>query len=474
MKSWRKNKSAQILRFVLLASLASAGSGRAADPGSDVLGQQLVKEPILSACSVAPYATEVVVLDLAGRELRTIALKPGRCRDIALDLPSDGALTYTRAIKSDALERLTKYEFFQSGWRGIPVFAQGGAGVWACVTPSSGQIEAADREGRCQPLSRSIELGFLAPNALRFSLFIEDPLLCQRIQPTCAQTDGSTLLEWASSLSRSLEISIHAWRTDRIEYGLIPTAIGLETKDWNGPFARGILVTEQQSPTTPLGSPVPADDFDILVSFNDEPIYDRDDFIMLLIEHGHKRGYDEPYRLEFERAGRLYAAEGFLAFHRGIYGDFFIRPDGSCRNPTAAMLSAALEEATFYTKPILACANFDLGSGSLRRKSDCEFAVRNLTAAYRQFCPKVTQVSAIIGAIFMPGRGQTESFVKRLAPKQLSRSGAALVVEVSEEVARSIITLPPGVSAEGNWGSIGQQTGFGVAIGTGVRQLTYR
>jgi hypothetical protein len=229
-----------------------------------------------------------------------------------------------------------------------------------------------------------------------------------------------------------------------------------------------------QAKFTPLGSPVPGQQGDLIRSLNGEPIYDRDDYIMLAIEHGQTKGYEQPYTIELERDGTRYLYEGHMVFHRGIYGDYFLNSDGSCKTTTAATLSSALEEASFYTKSVLACVDYDLHKWTVQRRRSCEFAVKQLSAAYRQYCPQLTQLSAIVGSIFMPGREAGESIIRKLAFKKASRLAPALIVETAEELTRTIKTLPPGIKVDDNWNSIGQQVGFGMAVGTGVRLITMK
>ena len=74
----------------------------------------------------------------------------------------------------------------------------------------------------------------------------------------------------------------------------------------------------------------------------------------------------------------------------------------------------------------------------------------------------------------MPGRQLSESVVRKLALKNVGRIAPALIVEAAEEFARAVITLPPGIKAEDNWKSIGQQVGFGVSVGLGFNLITMK
>ena len=428
----------------------------------------------LSACNAAPYVIEVVFLDLDGSTIAEIELSPGRCDDFEVSIPHNGAAVYGRARPSEALSRLNKYEFFRESWSGMPVFASGDSDIFACIENNSGIFKGFKQQSDCQYSEQSKELAYLSGDANEFRLFIDDPFICERISPTCAERNGAELLTWAYQLNRSLEASNRTWNVKDNTLGLIPFASGMETVDENGPFKRGILITKQQAEITPLGSPVPGKGGDIILTFNGEPIFDRDDFIALAIEHGKTHGYENPYTIEIDRRGNRFQTEGYLVFHRGVYGSFFVNSDGSCKNKTAAVLSGALEEATFYSKPILACVNFDINNMTVSRNRECEFAVRQLTAAYRQFCPELTFGSVLVGSVFMPGRKLAESMVKKLTVKNLGRIAPALIVEVAEEFARAVITLPPGIKAEDNWKSIGQQVGFGVSVGLGFNLITMK
>lgn len=436
------------------------------------IGQSAVNAvTAISACVVSPYAQELVIVDDSGNNHSTIVLDAGNCKDLTINIPSNGVYLYTRAVNSHSLLRLTKHSFFQAAWNGLPINDFGKTGVPACISRATGDFRKFDNGNGCSSEERAIGVGHISADVSEYALFIEDPYVCSHRTPTCENTDGNTLLRWSHDLSRSLAISYRAWTEAHKTYGLIPTASGLLLKDYNGSYTRGLFVANQQAPVTPLGSPVPADEGDTILAFNGEPVFDLDSYIMLAIRHGETRGYEHPYSIEFERGGAVYKAKGYLVFHRDIYGSFFLNANGTCKNKTGAILSAALQEASFYTKPILACINYDKNHPSGYTPSQCEFAVKQMTAAYRQYCSSVTVPASLVGSVFMPGRKLIETPFRKFG---FSRLGSALIVEGLEETARSIITLPPGIRLENNWKSIGQQVGFGMAIGTGVRLITLK
>ncbi|MCT4555740.1 MAG: hypothetical protein N4A53_13720 [Pelagimonas sp.] len=432
----------------------------------------------ISSCSALPYGSVLTVVDVATEAVSSTYLPAGGCVDHNVNIGDEGALYLVAALPSQAISRLMMYPFFSEAWEGLPTFQTGGSGVTYCLETSTGKLTRKAWLSSCGSTSQSVQMGYIPSGAKQHYLFVEDHSICDIIRPTCEDQETVTLLSWANALERSLEISLRAWTHTAGKHGLIPTASGLETTDSNGPFERGVLVTHQQAARTPFGSPVPAVKGDTIISFNGEPIFDRDDFIMLAIEHGKQSGYETPYTMEIQRTGLVYQVEGYMVFHRQVFGSFFLRGDGSCKHPTAAALSSALNEATFYAKPILACTNFDVQNISASRRLECEFAVRQLTAAYRQYCPSVSQYSAIVGSIFMPGRQSAESVVRKLALRNVSRVAAPIIVEVLEETIRAISTLPPGVKAEGNWASISQQVGFGAVVGQlvgqGIRLLSIK
>lgn len=466
-------KNKKFIQFLILLIVALSGQpGNVFANNNDKIIP--TKQKTLAACNAAPYSNEIIILNLSGQKIKQLALPAGNCDDFEVNIPQNGAFIYSRAASSPAFIRLKKYNFFSNAWQGRPVFTPKNSNKLACLNRSTGTLQRFKGVFKCEKSERSIQLGFLNGNAKKYKLFIEDPFLCNKIKPSCKETKTLELLSWAHSLERSLTISLRVWTEAHRVYGLIPTASGMETTDQNGPFMRGILITEQQANRTPLGSPVPGDRGDIIVSFNGEPIYDRDDYIMLAIEHGETKGYENPYTIELIRGSRRFVTEGYLVFHRQIYGSFFLNNDGSCKNKTATILSSSLLEATFYAKPILACIHYNTQHQHFSRRRECEFSVRQLTAAYRQFCPSFTQASAIVGSLFLPGRATAETVVRKLAVRKVSRVAPALIVEAAEELARAIITLPPGIRVENNWGSIGQQIGFGMAVGTGVRLITLK
>ena len=455
------------------ATVALFASLQAAPVGASASVDSARSDPItIHSCSALPYPSQSILLDLLGNEIARLPQEAGTCESFTLRVPVEGAILYTHAQPSRSLDRLNRDGGFRNHWQGTPVFSPIESGLVACIDSNSAEFLAFADERPCEPDERVISPAYLSGEQNEFSLLIEDPFVCAQRRPRCANTDGSSLLEWAEDLEQSLEISERAWALTDQYFGLIPTATGLQTTDLNGPFNRGISITERQAERTPLGSPVLAQAGDQIISFNGSPVFDRDDFIMLLIEHGQRGGFETPYQMEVEREGSRYLIEGYTVFHRDIYGSYFLNRDGTCRNTTRALLSAALEEATFYTKPVLACVNFDVENMSASRRRDCEFAVRQLTAAYRQYCPAVSQGGSLVGSIFMPGREVAETVVGRVTAGMLGRLGSALIVEVTEEIARAAITMPPGIRASDNWTSIGQQAAFGVAVGSGFRLLT--
>jgi len=431
----------------------------------------------VSECSLVPYELRLTVKDIQSNQVTVHAIGSGKCSDFTLSIGDEGALYSIAAIPSVSASRLLEYAFFRDAWGGLPVFGTSGSGVNACVDQKSGAFKEPSWLGRCSSSEQLTELGFLSADIDQHFLFVDDPYVCHAASINCAETEIGELLAWSNALGRSLATS---WRAQHptFEHGLIPTETGLATTDSNGPLRRGIDVDYRVADFTPFGSPIYARAGDTILTFNGEPIFDKDSFIILSIEHGMQAGYRNPYSMQIARNGLVHNIEGYTAFHRGTFGSIFLDEDGSCRVGTRAALSSALNSASFYTAPFLGCADYDLENMSVSRRETCEFAYKQLLAAYRQWCPKVSQYASIVGDVIMPGRSGAESVVRKFGVRRLGRLAAPIVVEVIEESARAVLTLPPGIRAEDNVNSIAQQIGFGMVVGQvagqGFRMISFK
>ncbi len=422
------------------------------------------RQTTISNCSVAAYDLKLTIRDVQTDKTTAHIVKAGRCDDIAVNLGDQGAIFSLAAVPSTSVSRLLDYSFFIDAWGGHPVFETSGSGVQACVGRMTGEIKDVGWLGRCGSAEKRVELGFLSGAAEQHFLFIEDPFVCAEANKNCGSDDIGELLAWSSALNRALEISWEA-QNPTFDHGLIPTETGLATSDLNGPLERGIYVDYRVEPVTPFGSPILGMKGDVILTFNGEPIFDKDSFIILAIKHGMRSGYENPYKMQLLRGGKIYEIEGYTAFHRGTFGSIFLDGNGMCRVGTRAALSSALNEATFYTAPILGCARYDLENISASRRQQCEFAYRQLLAAYRQWCGDVTRYGSIVGAVIMPGRKGAETMLRRFGLKKLGSLAAPMAVEALEETARAVLTLPPGIHAVDNINSIAQQIAFGMAVG---------
>lgn len=447
------------------AALVVAGTGTALPTAAQAIETSVT----VSECSLVPYELRLTVKDIQSKQVTVHAIGPGKCSDLTLSIGNEGALYSITATPSASASRLLEYTFFRNAWGGLPVFGTSGSGVNACVDRTTGAFEETSWLGRCSSSEQLAELGFLSADIDQHFLFIDDPHVCQEASFNCAEDEIGDLLTWSNALARSLATS---WRAQHptFEHGLIPTETGLATSDSNGPLRRGIDVDYRVAEFTPFGSPIYARAGDTILRFNGEPIFDRDSFIIMSIEHGMEAGYQNPYSMQIARNGLIHNIEGYTAFHRGTFGSIFLDEYGSCRVGTRAALASALNEASFYTAPILGCAGYDLENMSVSRRETCEFAYKQLLAAYRQWCPEVSQYASIAGAVVMPGRKGAESLARQFGVRRLGRLAAPLVVEAIEESARAVLTLPPGIRAEDNVNSIVQQIGFGMVVGQVVGQ----
>jgi hypothetical protein len=432
----------------------------------------------LKYCNFVPYENIVVVISGSGRHVQDINMSEGECKKVNVSSTTQEPLFfYVRARNSLQLSSLRTNDFFRSDWAGYPIWmsSQNGS-IKACVKQITAKFISAGDVQTCSKGQELVTLRSLNFNSNGFFfLNIIDPYLCEHVNFNCENASIAQLSLWANKLSQSLAYSLNAKRPPKnVTYGIIPTAIGFNTKDHNGRFVSGIEVTEYME-TTLLGSSVPMKTGDIIYEFNNKPIFDRYDFSTYILEHGNSGGYETPYKILFIRKGKTYEAEGYQFFHKIPFRPMFVKKNGTCKNETSAALKASLEEMSFYTQPVLACTKYNSNDEVFYRDKRCEFSVRQLVAAYRQFCPNVSTWASIIGSIFMPGRELAEKSISRYALKSrklTSKLISSTIVEGMEETTRAIITLPPGIKTSDNLASIREQIMFGASIGLGINLFT--
>ena len=238
--------------------------------------------------------------------------------------------------------------------------------------------------------------------------------------------------------------------------------------DHNGPFDLGVRVNSAIS-VTPLGSPVQIRPNDVLLELNGHDIYHHDEVIYYFYKHAIESGVDAPYTATVQRENQVLRVQGFMYFDDNLAGRMFLDETGQCRLTTAAAILGALEEFSFYTLRYINCSVEK--SVSEYRYESC---VRNRTlflAAYKQFCPNETLVGTVLGGMWFPARGAAERFLFG-GPVKATGSNLlrALILEGSEEAARSALTLPSGYSGSESFDTILNDASIGATLG-GAFQL---
>lgn len=427
----------------------------------------------INFCNFSPYDTEAVVLRYAGEGVdspRAYGLAAGTCDSFILNTSStDRLFYYIRAVDTPSLRHLLSEPGLANDWGGWPVWFNPNSTAFACVD-ESGNFERLQENAACQtspPLG--LESIIFDKNS-EFFLESFDPYICNMKLNIDCQGQPRPVLEWAFLLNKSLAASHRSFEIeqDQTSNHIIPTAVGWEAIDRNGPYNLGIEVIFSYD-ETPLGSPIQVEIGDVIEEFNGHPVFDRNDLVYYIVRHGVESGYSVPHKMTIKRSGERYTVEGFQLFSKIAYADIFLDESGSCSRLESSALTGALREASFYTNDILGCLEFGRET-FITRNRKCEFIVNQVVAAYRQFCPDVTFYATVVGGVFMPGRQIPESMLTHFAFKGMrlpARAMRAITLEGAEEAARAVLTLPPGVLASDNLKFVRDQAALGSAMGVG-------
>lgn len=292
---------------------------------------------------------------------------------------------------------------------------------------------------------------------------------------SCHEAPKEGLQKYFLSLSATLRA---AWDATKIgvdyNIGVVPMGAGFNTYDHNGIYRIGVRVNETLH-VTPLGSTVPLKVGDEVLLFNNNPVFNRDDLSIYLLNHARKNGYNVKYRVIFRRNGEVFEGFGHTFFDRNVYTRNFLNPDGSCKFKELAFLVSALEEACFYTQSTLTCIKRNL-LGEIGLDAECKFERDQIIAALQQFCGGESLAGTILGGIYMPLRAPAESILRRIPGlsgadlfKSLGRTG---ILEGIEEASRTALTLPPGFDINDSLSQIQRNASIGSAIGIGFQIAT--
>lgn len=453
------------MKWTLLAAACWEISASTAAHGADVR---------VGYCNFAPYDTEAIFIEQNGTEAKLLASKvlpAGSCDAFSVAGGSENTnlAYYIRALDSRAFRRLRQDAWFEAEWDGWPIWSAPNIQNAACVS-INGEFISPAIQGDCGDSLMIGNVPVIVDASGQFFLESSDPYMCaEEIGVDCDEELNPTLY-WAFFLSRSLEASYMLSESERgnLHYGVIPTALGWEAIDHNGPYQMGVLVNFAYD-KTPFGSGIHIRPGDIILEFNGNPVFDRNDLVYYTLEHGLNGGYEAPHRIFVQRGNEQILFEGYQVFNRGAYEEIFLNYDGTCRNTGGASLTGALRESSFYTSDILGCLNFDRNNNVTRNRR-CEFIVKQVVAAYRQFCPNETFYATIVGSVFMPGREIPENLLRRFAFRGVSvapRMMRAMVLEGMEEAARAVQTLPPGIEAMNSLKDIRDAAAFSAGVGIG-------
>ncbi len=427
----------------------------------------------LSNCNFSAFDTEAVVVaqeESGFKMLAGIRMPAGTCNKVSLSqYGQDHLYYYIRALETPALRHLQRESWFREDWNGWPVWTSPEFEYVICISERDGSFEEGTFGALCNGRLIGLDRVTYDQNG-DFFIDSTDPFLCARRTGVDCWSELEPVLTWAYLLNRSLISSKRSFEMEDSNryYGVIPTAVGWEAVDFNGPYQIGVEVTFAHS-RTPFGSDIYVRKGDQIIEFNGEPVFDRNDLVYYIVEHGLRHGFENPHQVVVRRGSELLSLVGYQVFHRDVYGSIFQNSDGSCRNSGAASLTGALREGSFYTSDILGCIHFDREHGVVRNRS-CEFIVRQVVAAYRQYCPDETYYSTIIGGVFLPGRQIPESVMKRFIFKGTGaapRILRAIALEGAEEAARTVLTLPPGIKAADNLDLVRKQAALAASIGVG-------
>ena len=417
-------------------------------------------------CNFTPYSNSgLVALDT---EIISVEVAPGACSEIGpFEAEKVRGLAGVAQDSSQLRYIETEYNTLQE-WGGLPYWG-GYSDEFLCLDGSGGVTKNLPEKGECRKDAIKLDLSDTNPNQYGHSIFhFIDPYICTDLSFDCNEQSISVLSRWSQSLSVSMEKASEFEAMSNGVDGIIPFATGFAIRDVNGPFEQGVIVT-QALERTPLGSLIAVREGDIILEYNNVPIFDKKSFATQVWQHARQKGFSNPYSLLFARDADYFEAEGFQFFHKNPYGRIFQSNSGHCKAPHKAALIAALEEASFYTQSTLSCILY-LGDRRNLLEDRCVFYMTQLIAAYRQFCPDETMYATVVGGMFFPGRDAADAALKGFALRGMSspaRMLRAAVIEGAEEAVRTAVTLPPGFDISDNIDTIQSNSGLAAVIGSG-------
>lgn len=468
---------------IKLAALAIAGvvSGSSASAQTQLQSEAATAENFTyEECNATPYPVQTYIFEAVGRaefqQSTSFELDAGKCQSFAI-MASPNARAFSISVASNSIQfsKLSSDPEILEGWQGRPSWGrvlQGQSNfcewLFEQTDDYSNLYEACAQEPFLHPVPIRSDDGTARPIESVVQ-HIQDPILCSRSKGIdCLNSSPVEVLAWAKGLSGSI-VAAYRTRFPNVEYGNVvrPYGAGFDTRDSNG-FARvGVEVTTAIT-TTPLGSPVGVQRGDVIVSFNGQPVYERDALSWYILRHGFDYGFETPFVVRVLRAGEYYDIDGYLFFHAYTFKPIFLNHDGACRYRIAATLLAAMQEASFYTQNDILCLTKD--SQRYSSHKECVFERKQFGAALQQYCGGERIVGTFLGGFYVPGRGVIELGLARvtgLTGRSIaSRAVRAALFEGAEEAIRTGLTVPPGYGPDDTYEEILSGFKRGAVLGT--------
>lgn len=436
---------------------------------------------IVNGCNFAPYAIQLNWIVPETGEHGRVPLAAGECNSMRQSSSQASKNTRLFAEPTDSLsyEYIRYKDWYANFWNELgtsdPQWPSAETdGLVYCVTNSGTSFKASELSQEC-PNGTQVQL-YSAPlnfdESGRADWIMLDFALCGRLTDlNCYNTSLDELAIWAAEMAAALDRLYQYRHPSSGRAGLIPSISGLKLEDRNRLFNEGVEVVSSAD-ATPFGTPIQLQPGDEIVFFNGHKVFGQD-INTLFYEAGRAHGYNHMNEVIFRREGTLYSTGLALYFDDYAYREIFA-PNGRCREPFIVGSLHALNEFHFYSQSTLTCLLDEFLDPGTVNQAQCRFDRDQFRMAAKQFCPRAAFTGEMVGSLSFIGANFVEKMIPQLSPglkgKSLySRAMRAVLREVGEETARTLLTQPPGLNTEAVIDDIVARGKLQGAIGVGFQ-----
>lgn len=435
----------------------------------------------VQSCNYAPYEVDttfvVKTTNIDKARIFTLSADAGECVFLAEYIdPNTEVLAYSKPASSIQYNELSARNWYLPYWAGRVEW--GGANYANAYCQKGAILRESPNKSCASDEAALLFSDNIIPdtNGIR-RWAVLDHGICERVQSfDCYNTHYSDLATWAYTLSLSLEYSRAAKTNANERFVREPVALeaGFDVIDISGSFDLGVTISPKAQ-VTPFGTPILFEDGDLLVAFNENPVYNGWDLMRMVVEHAIDKGVTEGYTATIERNGQHYDVEAGFYFVEEQYGHR-LRSGTGCTSPLTAAGLSAIRESMFYTDRIMSCIVDQNTTKNYSSQTECRFVRAHIAASYQQFCPRTHGIASWVGAWFVPFKGTIE----RALFSKLGLSGAALTTrlvragsfEGVEEALRTRIVMPVGINDQATLDTTLQGAKWGAALGVGFELAT--